>query len=625
MIFKNQELLFFSLNDLTAKAFELYVSVSQIENNEFSQFTLIRNEHDGNKAKLFNHFNELFPLLDNLDLVRLANLIIVIDTYSLPNPEHNSVSEKIKSKIKELFIRYPEVKIVFFDKDSIIDLYLDDISSFNDLYSNIIRCSGIKENNKCVRKNCSDGSGVDCSLKIKSLHKFNPFQKIEILKSEGQEDDKNGTTSISAFDYLVRGQSNIYDASNIRNSIKQWFYSEIGVKANYRRAQCSRVSHLALSVEEEIWQSYFNGYALYSLGYRVLPVVSCLELRRIVAKCDPKKDSIDLVVRDYDLQFEDYQNVKYNLQRLRGLKNPPKELQEEKLKWYSLLISKFKKGFGRNRELDKEKKWKLAKGVWDKLLEKHTNAKISFITRLDTTFNKSYPCLNNSYFKKIYNKSNTSKDKKLNEEEQKAIRAGMAITESNHAILRGITKPINGIFAMLAIDEAISEVYELSIDTDYMNTDRDEERGHSIPPVILHIAEVLLNRSKEYYKKKMFMLSALLAKETMEVLNGFHFMMMLESLYWLTLAETNLIISTLGIDEKAIEINTLKRLKNVKTQVKRITKNNSHARSNVLHQIFNDVRQACYEKELYLAADVALNELVNVREGLNLTVPDKFI
>jgi hypothetical protein len=191
-------------------------------------------------------------------------------------------------------------------------------------------------------------------------------------------------------------------------------------------------------------------------------------------------------------------------------------------------------------------------------------------------------------------------------------------TDGEKAYLRGISKPVNGIFAFHQI-ESIKKVFDESLENpaSVLNINRDEG-GHSVSPFITHIAESLLSRSRAYYQNGMYMLSAIMAKEATEILNGFHLMMMLESIYWHTLAETSLVNNILGIDENMIAKNTAKRLYYVKKQVIRLTQNNKRARSNVLNQIFNDVRQLCHEKELFKAADIAFNELVNIRYGVDL-------
>ena len=237
MLFQTQSLVFFSLNCNTTNAFERYVKYTGKEYIENSLFQLIR-EEDG-KAKRFRHFQELLYFLPTLELPELANLILIVDYYSFEKGDD-------KQLLYELIVQYPEVKLVFmgFDKPD----------WFNDLPKHELQC--------IVNKKCK--KYVDCNepepiIITPFFHSFNFFDS-------------------RAFDLLIRGKSNLFDASNLRNCIKQHFYYRIKVRSNYPCLQCSRIKNLSMTVDEEFNQAYISAYSLYSLGYRVIPVISCSDL-----------------------------------------------------------------------------------------------------------------------------------------------------------------------------------------------------------------------------------------------------------------------------------------------------------------------------------------------------------
>jgi hypothetical protein len=332
-------------------------------------------------------------------------------------------------------------------------------------------------------------------------------------------------------------------------------------------------------VEEELPQAYFNAYGMYVNGYRALPVVSCKEMDEICQKNVLEGSGLTLIIRDYDLQFEDYGEPD-KLIKLRGLKLHYDEGNKDKIKF-----------------------WKKKLDLWEKV--KKPDTKTYFITRFDKTKDKNKP--------KVKLKINKWwKIKKADFDD-----FGICLTKDDTiASLRGLAKPINGLYELHDIPEIeetyISIKYEPDID---INREGEGEDRHATPPFIYHISENLINRSKKYYSERMYMMSALLAKEALEVLNGFHFMLMLKAMHLHAIAETQLIVSTMGIDERILAKNTIKRLKDIQNHVERICKENPKAKKNVLKQIINDIRNILYEKEYFKASDMALNEFVNVDQG----------
>ena len=114
------------------------------------------------------------------------------------------------------------------------------------------------------------------------------------------------------FDAILRGRTGLFDGSNLRYAIKRFEYDILKVERyNFSLLQDSRAKNLCICVEEERSQNRFNSYALFTNGYRVLPVFTSKELKCVnenAANLKPK-----LIVRDYDLQFPDVDDMKTSL------------------------------------------------------------------------------------------------------------------------------------------------------------------------------------------------------------------------------------------------------------------------------------------------------------------------
>lgn len=541
MHFQTQEILFFSFNSRTCEAFERYVRLNEKEYANMSEFRLIREQGYRDKAKTFRHIRDLFFFMDELALQRLANLILIIDPYSLLI----EAEKDNKKLLKELIISYPEVKIVFL--------------SVGDDWQQIFNKLELKCKIEPGCKDCSERK--PCEVFIPHIHTFGFLNKRDKENNHGDMD----------FDMLIRGQSNLFDASNLRNLIKQDFFNEIKVRTNYPCTHCSRNNRFALVVEEELPQAYFNAYGMYINGFRAMPVVSNKELE-ILANGLLDKSKLEIIIRDYDLLFEDYGNSE-NLHKLRGIK--------------------------------RNGMWEPKTEFWEKIIDGRKELRIFFITRFDKSDDNRKPkvLLKFNWWQKLH--------------KNRFNKFGFYIDSKKDKVwLRGLSKPINGLYELLSIPD-INDAYlcinkEPGFDIGRDDADKD---SHATPPFIYHISENLIKRSKKYYEERMYMLSALLAKEALEVLNGFHFMLMLKAIHLHAIAETSLIVGSMGIDERILAYNTQKRLNDIKAHVDRICFENPKARKNVLKQIFNDVRNIFNEKEFFKAGDMALNELVNVEQG----------
>lgn len=492
---------------------------------KYPMFHLCKMEHDAVSYKKLKYF------IEAQDIRVLASLIVVVDYFSFKKSGEEAPIQEI---LRELIVEYPEVKFVFHKtKDT------------PDSFGNFL---GIENVEATIKK--EDGEYITETFKVldEYLHYIHTLD-------ENEPDEKD---IIDAVKLLVHCESNLFDASNLRNTIKAYFFSGRdgcqNVKLNYANIQTSRSLNLAYCIEEEKSQNLFNSYALYINGYRVRSINTLTELKTASAINKPKPS---IIIRDFDLQFED----------------KPAEGEEGNE------INKIR-GFDRTKQtLALDPYWKNLSSV-----------KTYFITQASKNeLRLSHP----------KERSDNGNAGFINDKEK-----GWGIV--------GLQKPINGIYALHEIPD-IKLVYRSCQDSSEFNIDRINSKGntgHSTAPFMYHIAESLIDRAQKYYDIEEYMLAAILSREALEVLNGFHKTLMWKACHLHAISENALIMDQIGCNDKILAINTQKRLLDIKNEVARISGKNK-ANKNVLSQIFNDIRQTCRDREHFESADIALKMMVH--------------
>ena len=183
--------------------------------------------------------------------------------------------------------------------------------------------------------------------------------------------------------------------------------------------------------------------------------------------------------------------------------------------------------------------------------------------------------------------------------------------------LKGLKKPLEGIYASMQLIPAVNERYKDSRDIDAFKTSR-EGGEHGCPLDIYGIARSMVQRAERYYKFGRPRLAALVAGEALEVLNGFHKSLMNQAYYILSVSENAMAMSLLGGNEEMLKKDVNIRLrKKVKEDVDRMIADPKD-RYNLLYNIFNDCMLFCQEKEYFGAADEALSAMVHEKEGVRL-------
>ena len=286
----NKKLLYFSLNPRSTKAFQDYIARTfQDRRNAFRICSI-------DEKKPFRHASDLTLFLEEQS--NLGYFYVIIDYSSFYNchlddynchledqtdeeKENKNIQIPVPSKIKELkdftvkeasdiitrtILRFPEVMFLFDeswnekkDVDFTDFLFYDGCDDISSIYK--------KYHQYCVKDH-------------------QPFAFVE------------------------RNWDNLYDGSNLRYAIKRYIYGQLCVsRYNFSAVQDSRKEFLSFCIEEEHSQIRFNSYALYTNGFRVLPISSAQDLRdyNLYLEDDKLKGilSPSIVVRDYDLQFAD--------------------------------------------------------------------------------------------------------------------------------------------------------------------------------------------------------------------------------------------------------------------------------------------------------------------------------
>lgn len=423
---------------------------------------------------------------------------------------------------------------------------------------------------------------------------------------------------------LLKGCNNIYDASNLRYAIKRYKFRQLDVNRNYVKLEESRKRHAAVVVEEEYHQNMFNSYCLYANGYRVFPIVSATELKWIneekrhrylfsqgIVEAE-KKGEDPLLIRDYDLQFVDENLVDSEVEKggvtdIGSEKRPfPVDVKLNEIDYI--------RGAKAVKPKDKDGNVIIAKGgrelVKYVLIETDATGKAN-------PYWKAFP-KNQAYF---VSKGDRTIDIKF----FKKMEGSMGIRKANRKffgkeisdtlMLKGLRKPMEGIYVSIRRIPDVYDRYEDSRDKEEFVTNRQGGTGHSCPLDIYGIARLMVHRAEDHYKNGRNRLAALVAGEALEVLNGFHRSLMNKAYHIQAVAENAMAMSLLGGDEGVLRMDIKFRLNfKVSMEAKRMIPDDED-RFNLLYNIFNDCMLFCREKEYFEAADEALSVMVHEKEG----------
>lgn len=384
----------------------------------------------------------------------------------------------------------------------------------------------------------------------------------------------------------ILNYDNIFDVSALRACAKKYKFEGLNIIDNYKKYTDYKLSHPAVSIDEESSTAEHIAYCLYACGYRALPISSYVEFIDIVQHLYTENL---LILRDFDLQFADAPRNKEIPYRVYI------QLKESQKKAVGIYDVDLIRGYKRFEISENDYIWV---DFNDKKIE-------HYCWNISPSQGKIY-CISQGYKNLNINKKAQSwhiKDKVLE--------------------VPGISKPLNGIYFSLYQARIVNEV---KCATRIMPRDKNYpiDRGrikhqHSLPLDLYNIAKPLLERAKNYYLNNQFYLAAVLSQEAADIINGFHIGLMLEAYLIHAKAENAIAMSIAGCNEKYLAKDCRIRIDLIKSDVNRLVYGTDQDPQNVLNQIFSDCRLFCKEKEHFESEDVFISEIAHINDGFSIT------
>lgn len=564
-----KKVLYFSLNYKTREAFTNYAEL--VGAISAYSFRIIEKDHE------FPDILELFHVLDSMD--DLGRLYVIVDYVSLCDFRHDHESfEESQDLIRRAILKYPEVHF-FFDES----------------------------------------------------HGEKSFSYVDFLLGEAEEQKNNiyqdyhsfNINSANPFEGILNNWDNMFDGSCLRYAVKALHYNKINVKKhNFSLSQESRHNNLALCVEEEHSQNRFNSYSLFANGFRVLPVKTSEELKRLNESNDDLLKPT-LIIRDFDLQFADIERpwaqsfegneIKFNtIDYIRGGKFwdqsdtdcPDDEYMN---KWSVPTIQN--------------------NVYWNNLSDIPT----LFITK--GSRGRFELCLSQRERRKGIN---AQRQEKITKKDSKIP---LFVDKIPKQYFLGLAKPVSGIYIPFHRFSSIRNRYgsfEITTKRAFKKRDKKEQsqdtkrqaweietgrehHDHGVPLDVYEMVKSMISRAKRYYKVGKLVRAAVLATEAIEVLNGFHEALMLQAYHILAVSENALAMSAIGGSERELSRDAAFHIKKIQYEVNRMMYREGEDRRsfkyNVLNQIFSDCRLACKEKEHFGAEGYFIRAMGHVKEG----------
>lgn len=506
----------------------------------------------------YNHCKDLYHFIEQYteDLQSLYVIVDIESIYTIIDNKDKAQEHYQIEDIRNLVLSFPEVHFLF------------DISNESDL------CLFLFPDEKKIINQYKD------KFPQKEWEDIKTRLNTKLISFPWHDPLSEHLDDLKLFYLFIAGRDNTFDASNLRYVLKNWKYITLKVgKRNYSLIQNSRATHLAICIEEEAQQNSFNSYALYKNGYRVLPVTSALELRQVNKQITEIKQTTKeevLIVRDYDLQFEDEGE---DVNKIRGYKYCTKEdLNEE----YN-----YKVGWNDLQVVDGQESRNL---YWNNL---NDYQKI-YISKGHENFTLKAPI--------------SECEKGISEDKSKIV-------------LEGIYKPVSGIYYPFHKIDSIRTRFTKTRQNEEMRISR-LNHNHSTPLDIFDMTNLMISRAEAYYDKGKYRLAALISSEAIEILNGFHQRLMIKAHYINAKSENAIAMDIVGGDELYLSNDTRFRIQITKDFINRLhlegqERNNSGV--NILNQIFNDCRQYCKEKEHYLSEEEYIRAIACLNEGVPLS------
>lgn len=167
---------------------------------------------------------------------------------------------------------------------------------------------------------------------------------------------------------------------------------------------------------------------------------------------------------------------------------------------------------------------------------------------------------------------------------------------------------INGIYRDL--EEILSEktCKESPLELERETSPTDINKSISSQEMI----QSMIQRAGKYYSQGQFIYSALVARYSLEINNGFFPVLSAEAMYTLSLAENAIAVNNLLGKDKFIAEDAEIRVYYIKREVERLIKSGSY---NLIHQIYSDCRDYCKLKERFQSEEVFIDAMAKLNDG----------
>lgn len=602
-----QRVLYFSLNSKSIEAFYAFVDRTRLDRS--CSFRLIEKQ----ETTGFLHASDLIFFLDQQDNV--GNLYVIIDYISFYN-NHCKYSQEITKQsfsvkraadiIRRAILKYPEVMFLF------------DESWKRDM----------KEEEKQIISNLDFttflfyGKNRDFARDV-----FKEYHQYDVANHEGVD--------THPFAAMTRERSNLFDGSNLRYRVLQYMYDDLLVKQqNFESVQNTRNGSLALCIEEEYSQNRFNSYALYANGFRVIPIHSAQELKKVNDDVKNERLKPVLVVRDYDLQFSDENSEIVETISIDGCK----------IDIYATDYIRGVKFIEEGSSLYKDR-WHIvgdpSKGdndYWSELLKSTVvfvskgGPSVPDIVDSESRYEKKRKEYVEERMKYFHNLGSNGQELNgvLSNEMIDSFSSG---NEVNHPIflegaekqvVLGLVKPVSGLYLPFHSFKIIRDSHDKTkppknteIDTSRM------EHKHGTPLDLYDLVNSMIDRASFYYNSQKYIKASIVASVAIEVLNGFHEALMLQAYRILAISENAIAMDIIGGNEAALKADAQFRIRKIESDVERMLYRKNRDRRNleynILDQIFVDCRNFCQEHEHFEAEECFLSAIGHVNEGYSIS------
>ena len=573
----------------------IYFSVNRQKISEFNDWVKIRT---------LKWFDESGPDPNLKDLPQLickqkdkALLYVIIDYLSLieSTADRNQYDEMV-AQVHRIILQFPEVNFLF-DQSNLKE---------NDLTWTDFIFGG---NSKVYASEIAQG--------------FHIFRKED------------------GFVFSDLGYDNLFDGSNLRWAVRKKYYEDLeleNVTGNFEKLQTARKRSLAVVVDDEPRQSRFNGYALYASGYHVIPV--CTARMLLALNSEPLKKmpqtTLKIIVRDFDLQFPDAsKRLDYD-----EMSNTYKNVIYWDDAW---------------RVIIKEEEVDITPfGSDGKMIDSIRNYR--FKENCSDSW-KITPNTQNPFWA-------WAEEKEIKEEKEKIVKAPMLYVVTNgHDKLhishkkydkwkinckdkwlevRGLEKPVSGLYypfftkfkdvdGNFVVKEHFEGTrYGIKDKEKYGINKKRKDHHHGVPIGIYDTVCEMLHRAEQYNKNKRYVKAAIVAQEAIELLNGFHYQMMIKAYHLKFLAENNIAMNIIGANERQLVLDAEQRVEIMKNDIHRIVYPLNKGESNkfikdfvtlirrrkkeheLLGHIFSDCRDTCRDNEYFDVESVFIREMAHL-------------